>query len=179
MGAQVRYGTIAVGAYCANAPGSHQVAFTDQYKPRWDRGGSRGPYNRKDLRNWASQWSFGARVGFGTPGGSDGASPRDLSYPDLYEPFSCNTDGTSLTRFLVGTTVDASDVAVANATVQVFRTSDDFYLGQDVSRLDGRYIAPADVPAGTQLYVVAYKAGSPDTGGTSVNTLTNTLADGT
>jgi hypothetical protein len=82
--------------------------------------------------------------------------------------------GTSLSRFIRGTCVDESDVPVANAVVQVFRTSDDYYLGQDVSREDGTYIAPCDAAAGTQCYLVAYKPGSPDKAGTTVNTLTPT-----
>lgn len=133
----------------------------------------------KDRFSWVSRWPRGWMAGGGEGWGTDGAAPIGAEHSGAgYEPFSCDGAGTSLTRFIRGSTVDSADVAIANATVQVFRTSDDFYLGQDVSRDDGTYTAPADVPAGTQLYLVAYKAGSPDIGGTTVNTLTNTLVDG-
>ena len=42
-----------------------------------------------------------------------------------------------------------------------------------------RKIPGTDTPAGTQHYLVAYKPGSPDTAGTTVNTLTPTNVDGT
>lgn len=174
MGAQVRYGTIAVGAYSAHQPGSHQRGFSDQYLPQWDRGGARGPRTWKDKCRWYSLWSFGCRVGSGAPSGSDGASMRDLSYPDLFEPFSRDGEGTSLSRFIKGYTKDSGAVALSDVTVQAFRTSDDAYLGQDVSRLDGSYTCPTDVAAGTPCYLVAYKAGSPDIAGTTVNTITPT-----
>lgn len=179
MGAQVRYGTIAVGAYSAHQPGSHQRAFTDQYRPQWDRGGARGPLTWKDRNRWFSLWSFGCRIGYGMPSGNDGAAWHDMASVDLFEPYSCDGEGTSLSRFIKGYTKDSGAVAIANATVQAFRTSDDFYLGQDVSRDDGSYTCPTDVAAGTACYLVAYKAGAPDVAGTTVNTITPTYVDGT
>lgn len=113
------------------------------------------------------------------PSGNDGAAMRDLACPDLFEPFSCDGEGASISKFIRGYTKDSSAVAIANATVQAFRTSDDFYLGQDVSRLDGSYTCPVDVVAGTACYLVAYKAGAPDIAGTTVNTITPTNVDGT
>lgn len=182
MGAQVRYGTIAVGAYMAHQPGSHQLAFTDQYYPKWDRGGGRGPRTWKDKNRWYSLWSFGARVGYGAPAGSDGAAPiggRDLSGADLFEPYSCDGEGTQTLKFIKGACVDASDTVIPGATVQAFRTSDDAFAGYEVqSREDGSYDLATNFP-GVNHYVVAYIAGSPDRGGTTVNTLTPANIDGT
>ena len=179
MGTQVRYGTIAVGAYSAHQPGSHQFAFTDQYLPRWDRGRARGPRTWKDPNRWYSLWSFGCRVGAGAPIGSDGAGWYDLSMKDLFEPYSCDGGGTQSLKFLKGLCVDASDVALSGVNVQAFRTSDDAFAGYEVqSRTDGSYDLPTNFP-GVNHYVVAYIAGSPDRAGTTVNTLVPANIDGT
>lgn len=173
MGAQVRYGTIAVGAYSAHQPGSHQRAFTDQYEPKWDRGGARSPKTWKDPNRFDSLWSFGCKIGGGDLEGYGVIGPADQ-----FEPYSCDGPGTQTTKFLKGLCVDSSDVALSGVVVQGFRTSDDQYLGYDVqSRSDGSYDLPSNLPASAS-YVVAYLAGSPDRGGTTLNTLTPTNIDG-
>lgn len=111
--------------------------------------------------------------------GNDGEGFRGLNYPDLFEPFSCDGEGTQSTRFIKGTCVDASDVPVASAIVQGFRTDNDAFTGQVEAHADGTYTLPTDTPAGVQHYLVAYKPGSPDIAGTTVNTLTSTHVDGT
>jgi hypothetical protein len=178
MGAQVRYGTIAVGAYMAHQPGSHQRNFGDQYHPKWDRGGARSPRTWKDKNRWYSLWSWGCRTGFGG-GGNDGEGSRGLNYPDLFEPFSCDGEGTQSRNFLRGTCVDSSDVPIANPIVQGFRTSDDLFVGQVDGNTDGTYILGIEQSKATQHYLVGYKPGSPDQGGTTVNTLLPTNVDGT
>jgi hypothetical protein len=174
MGVYNKYGSINVGAYMAHQHGSHQPAFTDQYHPRWDRGGARGPRTWRDRHRWYSLWSFGCRASMGTGSGTDGEPFYNVAYKDLYEPYSCDGDGTSLNKFIKGITKDSGGTAISDVTVQAFRTVDDVYLGQDVSRTDGTYTCPTDVVAGTQCYLVAYKAGSPDIAGTTVNTITPT-----
>jgi hypothetical protein len=178
MGAQVRYGTIAVGAYMAHQPGSHQRNFGDQYHPKWDRGGARSPRTWKDKNRWYSLWSWGCRTGFGG-GGNDGEGSRGLNYPDLFEPFSCDGEGTQTKRFIKGTCVDSVDAPVANAIVQGFVTATDAYVGEVTANNDGTYTLGTETIAGVQHYLVAYKAGSPDIAGTTVNTLTSTNVDGT
>lgn len=176
MGVQLRFGTAgATGGGWSSRPGALQPAFEElHHEPKW-QWQARGPLTWNDRNAWRSLWPSGWLTGGGAGWGTDGAAPIGRGHLGAgFAPFSCDGSGTSVSRFIRGTCVDASDVAVANATVQVFRTSDDFYLGQDVSRDDGTYIAPADVAAGTQCYLVAYKAGSPDTAGTTVNTLTPT-----
>lgn len=132
----------------------------------------------KDRNQWYSLWSYGCRVGNGHPG-SDGASSRDISISDLFEPYSCDGEGTQTKRFIKGITKDSGGTAVANATVQAFVTSDDRYVGEAVSRLDGSYDLGVETVAGVQHYCVAYTVGAPDIAGTTVNTLTSTNVDGT
>lgn len=176
MGAQVRYGTIAVGAYGAHWPGSHQAAFTDQYHEKWDRGRARGPRTNKDPYRWDSLWSFGCRIGGGDLEGY--AQGAGLSSADPFEPFSCDGPGTQTKRFIRGTVYDSVGVAVSGAIVQGFVTSTDAYVGEVQSNEDGTYTLGTETVAGVQHYLVAYKPGSPDTGGTTVNTLTSTNVDG-
>jgi hypothetical protein len=97
----------------------------------------------------------------------------------MFEPYSCDGDGCSQNRFIRGTCVDASDVPIANAIVQAFRTTDDAFMGEVQGNTDGTYTVPVASVAGVQHYLVAYKAGSPDIAGTTVNTLTSTNVDGT
>lgn len=180
MGAHVRYGTIAVGAYHAHQPGTHQPAFMDQYHPRWDRGKARGPRTWKDRNRFRSLWSFGCRLGGGTDSPEYATvGINNLALNDIYEPYSCDGEGCSQNRFMRGTCVDASDVPVAFPIVQAFRTSDDAFMGEAQGYEDGTYIVPVASLAGVQHYLVAYKPGSPDIAGTTVNTLTNTNVDGT
>ena len=180
MGAQLRYGTAgATGGGFSHQPGTHHFHFKDQYFPKWDRGGARSPRTWRDRNQWTSLWSFGCRVGYGMPSGNDGATTnRDMTAGDGYEPFSCDGEGTQTKRFIRGTCVDASEVPVANATVQAFRTSDDFYAGEGVSLDDGTYYVGVEQALGVAHYLVAYKPGSPDIAGTTVNTLTPTNVDG-
>lgn len=179
MGCQTRFGTAgATGGYFSHQPGSLQPAFAEaRHEPRWSWQ-RRSPKTWKDRNQWYSLWSYGCKAGSGVAG-SDGEGARGMAYPDLFEPYSCDGEGTSISRFIRGTTVDSSDVPIANAIVQGFVTATDAYVGQDVSRLDGTYTLATDTPAGTQHYLVAYKPGSPDQAGTTVNTLTPTNVDGT
>jgi hypothetical protein len=178
MGAQVRYGTIAIGAYMAHQPGTHQVAFRDHYYPKWDRGGARSPCTWKDKNRWYSLWSFGCRVGSGAPIGSDGAGWYDTSMRDLFEPYSCDGEGTQSKRFIRGVCLDESSAPMAGAIVQGFVTATDTYVGEAQSNLDGTYTLGTETLPGVAHYLVAYKPGSPDVAGTTVNTITSTNVDG-
>jgi hypothetical protein len=179
MGVNLKYGTAgATGGGFSSRPGELQPSFLDRWnEPRWDWQ-ARAPKTWKDRNRWYSLWSFGCRVGFGTPMGSDGAAPRDLAFPDLFEPFSCDGEGTQSKRFIKGTCVDASEVAIAGAIVQGFVTATDAYVGEVQSNLDGTYTLGTETLPGVQHYLVAYKPGSPDIAGTTVNTLTSTNVDG-
>ena len=178
MGCQVRYGTIAVGAYYAHQPGTHQVAFRDQYYLWWDRGAGRSLRTRRDPMRWA-RWSFGCKFGGVLPG-ADGAPPigMDLLLPDYFTDPPMWDGGQSL-KFLKGLCVDTSDVALMGVNVQAFRTSDDAFAGYEVqSREDGSYDLATNFP-GVNHYAVAYLPGVPDRAGTTVNTLVPANIDGT
>ena len=181
MGCQTRYGTIAIGAYMAHQPGTHQLAFGDQYYPRWDRGGARGPRTWKDKNRWNSLWSFGCRMtGGGEVVGADGAPPvtNALASKDLFEPYSCDGEGTQSKNFLRGTCKDSGGTPVANAIVQAFVTATDAFAGEVAGNTDGTYTLGVEQSKATPHYLVAYKAGSPDIAGTTVNTLLPTNVDG-
>lgn len=176
MGVYAKYGTIAVGAYMAHQPGTHPAAFTDQYTVRWDRGRARGPATHKDPMRWDSLWSFGCRVGGGDLEGY--AQGAGLMSADPFEPYSCDGQGTQTKRFIRGVAKDENGVPISGVTVQGFVTATDAYVGEDVSRDDGTYVLGTETVAGVAHYLVAYKPGSPDIGGTTVNTLTSTNVDG-
>ena len=180
MGAQLRFGTAgATGGGFSAQSGSLQPALVEsRHEPRW-YWQARSPKTWKDRNRWYSLWSWGCRIGYGAPAGSDGAASRDLNYPDLFEPYSCDGDGTQTVRFIKGTCKDSVGAAVANAIVQGFRTDTDAFVGQVQANTDGTYTLGTETVAGVQHYLVAYKAGSPDIAGTTVNTLTSTNVDGT
>jgi len=180
VGVQLRFGTAgATGGGFSAQSGSLQPSLEELRHDPWWQWQSRGPKTWKDKNRWNSCWSWGCRVGCGDTSGADGASYRDLSFADLFEPFSCDGEGTQSRNFLRGTCKDSGGTAVANAIVQGFRTSDDVFLGEVQGNTDGTYTLGVEASKATACYLVAYKAGSPDIAGTTVNTLTPTNVDGT
>ena len=72
---------------------------------------------------------------------------------------------------IAGTTRDQYGSAIVSCTVKLFRTSDDSLVSQIVSdATTGAYLLSTQYYPDTH-YVVAYKAGSPDIAGATVNTL--------
>lgn len=69
-----------------------------------------------------------------------------------------------------GVTRDNVGTALGSCLIQCFRTSDDLLVSECFSDAGGYYEAPTQFP-GVNHYIVAYKAGSPDFAGTSLNTL--------
>lgn len=179
MGVNLKYGTAgATGGGWSSRPGTLQPTLHENHHdPRWQWQG-RGPKTWKDKNRWRSLWSFGCRVGSGAPIGSDGTGWQDLSMPDLFEPYSCDGEGTQSKNFLLGLCVDASGVPVANAIVQAFRTADDAFAGEVQANTDGTYVLGVEQSKATPHYLVAYKPGSPDIAGTTINTLLPTNVDG-
>lgn len=180
MGAQLRFGTAgATGGGFSTQPGTLQPAFVESWhEPRWCWQ-ARSPKTWKDKNNWYSRWSYGCRVSIGSPSGNDGVTCRDMSVIDLFEPYSCDGEGTQSMNFIKGTCKDSGGVAVANAIVQAFVTSTDQYAGEVQANTDGTYTLGVAQLKTTAHYLVAYKSGSPDTAGTTVNTLLPTNVDGT
>jgi len=182
MGAQLRYGTAgATGGGWSAQPGTLQPALEESWhQPLW-QWQARAPKTWKDKNWWRSCWSFGCRTNGGGIGGLDGASAVGQSMSDinLYEPYSCDGDGTQSLNWIRGTCYDATAAISANATVQAFETATDIYKGEGVSLSDGTYYVGVTSSKLTPHYLVAYKSGSPDIAGTTVNTLLPTNIDGT
>lgn len=182
MGVQLRFGTAgATGGGFSTQPSSLQPSFGEFIHKRHWCYQLRSLTTLKDKNRWVSLWSFGCRTEGGNGSGQDGSAPigRDLQAPDLFEPYSCDGAGTQSKNFLLGNCVDASDVAVANAIVQAFVTATDTFAGEVQANTDGSYVLGVEQSKATPHYLVAYKAGSPDIMGTTVNTLLPTNIDGT
>lgn len=86
-----------------------------------------------------------------------------------YETWEAAFGGYTRPNFIVGQTLDSGGNPIA-ATVQGFRTSDDLYVGETGSDSNGRYALPT-IYLTDAHYLVAYRVGSPDQTGATVNTL--------
>lgn len=182
MPAQLTYGTAGATGGGFSAMKGLQRLFAEErldVDPRWSYQ-RRSAKTWRDPQRWASLWPTSRFSGGGTGSGTDAMVPvgYGLDASGMYEPYSCDGAGTQTLKWILGRCEDASGVAIANATVQAFRASDDLFCGEGVSRDDGSYQCPTSC-TGAAHYIVAYKAGSPDVGGTTVNTLTPTNIDGT
>lgn len=72
--------------------------------------------------------------------------------------------------YLAGVTKDSAGAILGSCVVQLFRTTDDAIIAETTSDpVTGAYSFSPGV--GGPFYVVAYKAGSPDVAGTTLNTL--------
>lgn len=181
MGAQLRYGTAgATGGGFSAQSGTLQPSLVERgHEPRWDWQ-KRAPKTWKDKCNWYSLWSFGCRIGGGGVAGDDYCPVNNsLAMKDLFEPYSCDGEGTQSKNFLRGTCKDADGNVVADATVQAFVTATDTFAGEVAGNVDGTYVLGVEQSKATPHYLVAYKTGSPDIAGTTVNTLLPTNVDGT
>lgn len=83
-----------------------------------------------------------------------------------------NDSGCAQMKKLIGTTRDSSGNVLSSCMVQGFRTVDDVFIGQLTSDPSG-YFEFCTPYTGTH-YLVAYKGGSPDVAGTTLDTLVPT-----
>lgn len=73
-------------------------------------------------------------------------------------------------NIVTGTTIAANGAVLASCIVKLYETASDAIMDTGVtSDANGVYVATS--PNSTACYAVAYKAGSPDVEGTTVNTL--------
>jgi hypothetical protein len=128
---------------------------------QWDYTGS-GTH----LKPWADGMLW-PRARFG---GNDGTSMPFGCDLHRFENDQQDVLGGSQVKKIIGTTKDSSGSNLGNCIVQGFLTSTDVCVGQTTSDTGGYYELPTSY-AGVAHYLVAYKAGSPDVAGTSVNTL--------
>lgn len=84
---------------------------------------------------------------------------RRFRSPKFYGAFS-----------LSGVTRDSTGVALGGCDVHLFQTGSDIEVGQTTSDGSGNFSFSLGNNAGF-FYLVAYKPGSPDVAGTTVNTL--------
>lgn len=178
MGGSFLSGTAATTPTCDSYyPAKPEIDETARARANWNYN-RRGPVATLNPNPWVHLWPRGASMS------GDPSSPMDClgsgqEGGNYFEPPSCIGNGTQTTRFIKGTCVDASDVAVASAIVQGFITATDVFVGEVTANTDGTYTLPTATVAGVAHYLVAYKAGSPDIAGTTVNTITSTNVDGT
>lgn len=83
-----------------------------------------------------------------------------------YEPVG----GESSRVGFVGVTRDQYGSPIGACVVQLFRTADDLFIMEIASDASGNFLLQSWYTPDTH-YIVAYKAGSPDIFGTTVNTL--------
>lgn len=102
---------------------------------------------------------------------------QDASSSGRWSPWQKAFRGNGSTKFLRGQCKDATGASISGATVQGFVTSTDVFVGETTSDSQGYYELGTVYPA-TNHYLVAYKTGSPDISGTTVNTLQPTNRDG-
>jgi len=77
--------------------------------------------------------------------------------------------GVAKNNYLSGVTRDSTGTILGSCRVEIFATSSDAPLGGAVSDANGVFTFANPSPA--PFYLVAYKPGSPDVAGTTVNTL--------
>lgn len=73
--------------------------------------------------------------------------------------------------YVSGVTKDSAGAVLGGCTVKLFRTADDIEVQESLSDGSGNYAFQPVNNGNGPYYVVAYKAGSPDVAGTTVNTV--------
>ena len=99
---------------------------------------------------------------------------QDLAGKGGYRPFMAgNLPLPARYLTISGITKDSAGTALPSCTVKLFPTDTDTERDEVVSSASGAYEFRSASP-GVNHYAVAYRAGSPDVAGTTVNTLTGT-----
>ena len=102
--------------------------------------------------------------------GSSASCPIGLGIPKFSRIFPSGFPSGKVVLHILGVTKDSTSTPLGGVTVSLFLTSTNALLGTTISDGSGNYDFPLFTPVGP-FYVVAYKAGSPDVAGTTVNTL--------
>lgn len=178
MGGSFLNPTMATGIMDSQYQARAEIEDTRWHRPNWNYE-RRGPAAHRDRYGWHDLWP-GSQMMNGDPG-----SPMTTfgncagSGGEYFEATTVPNSGTQSTKFIKGTCLDGSGNPVAGATIKGYVAATDVFVGSVQSRLDGSYDLGTANLASTAHYVTAYKAGSPDIAGTSVNTLLPTNIDGT
>lgn len=113
-------------------------------------------------------WSSSGFMG-NAGGGTFGMWGDDLSGPHSNWDEDLRYTGGAQRKKLIGTTRDGTGAVLGNCVVEGFLTATDVSVGKVTSDTAGYYELPT--PYTGAHYIVAYKTGSPDIAGTTVNTL--------
>jgi hypothetical protein len=158
----------------------YEVLQKEAAPVQWDYQ-KRGPRGAPVIDAWTTRGGmWPSRSGFcGDPAtGEIEIATQDLGFSNgSFEPWLANAGGSQNLKFIRGRCVDATETAVASATVQIFLTADDTLQRETIADSSGYYEAGTD-KTGAAHYLVAYKPGAPDVAGTTVNTLVPTNRDG-
>jgi hypothetical protein len=98
-----------------------------------------------------------------------GGPPRTVAMPAVGNFLNPQILEAETVWLIVGQTLDSAGAVLAGCTVTLFRTSDDMPQKTTLSDASGNY--SFSVERSTTYYSVAYKAGSPDVTGATVDTL--------
>ncbi len=104
------------------------------------------------------------------PGTSNGFNGLDSAHQQW--EWNCPLTGTCVRKSITGTVVSANGVAVSGATVKLFNNATGLLVDTQTTAGDGSYTCGD--PNNVACIAVAYLAGSPDTAGVTVNTVTGT-----
>jgi len=131
----------------------------------WDRSAQLRPW--EDGMLWPS-----SRLMWGDSSQGANLFGNDAATINRFESISNQTDETGGQGRLKirGFTQDGTGAALGSCLIQGFINSNDVYVGQCVSD-GGGYYEFCSQYSGQAHYLVAYKPGSPDVAGTTVNTL--------
>lgn len=170
MGCNFLYPTFSNGGPDTSFQASAPIDEDLRHRSDWS-------YNRRGLRthldrnHWASLWPRGGMLS-GDPAQPMGLLGDCLESGGVYfELPSCIGYGSQKTKFIRGFARNSADAPVANAIVQGFVTATDEFVGEVTADDGGGYAVGTDRSAAVAHYLVAYKVGSPDIAGTTVNTL--------
>jgi hypothetical protein len=94
---------------------------------------------------------------------------NDASIGNRFAPPPQESGGQQMRKF-IGITRDSAGNTLGNAVVHVYLTNNDQFL-RLLNSDSGGYFEACSEYQGVNHYLVAYKAGSPDIAGTTVNTL--------
>jgi len=109
------------------------------------------------------------RSSFGMMNSATAAAPLNNAAPQYWE-WGYWPAGCSRRVVITGIVQTSGGSPVSGATVVLFNTATNLPLDSFVSRSDGSYVLTD--PYAAPCYAVAYHPGSPDTAGTTVDTLT-------
>jgi hypothetical protein len=142
-------------------------ATDERALPAWHRWNSS---DRTANRPWDNGllWSAPAFLG---GGGGFGWQMSD-GLPPTYRPYEQDETGSQVQRKIIGTTRDSTGAVLGSCTVRGYVTATNAFVGQVVSDSAGYFELSTPFGTAVQHYLVAYKGGSPDVEGSTVNTLT-------